>query len=196
MTDNPLEQAVSRVLNDRRIFEPPYDRESKARLPLLFTPEQWQELRASFLEGDENRFRSLVDQRMSQLGHTGGRTSQWEEGRVEEFSRLGNALKVAVTRAPHVLNKLFNTFEAFGLLQCNLPNMEDFGRVIEGHGRATAEQFFLHKIDKEKDRRRRKALIAVLEVVTGLYDQRVEPLEIAFFVRKIDSLAQLAEVLK
>jgi len=74
--------------------------------------------------------------------------------------------------------------------------MEDFGKVVEGHGRPIAEQYFLYKIQKEKDQRRRTALAGLFEVVKGLYDQRVDPLEIAFFVRKIESLTQIVEVLK
>ena len=86
--------------------------------------------------------------------------------------------------------------DSFGPVRCNLPDTEDMGKVIEGYGRPTVEEFLSYKIQKEREQRRQQALVALFEEVRRLYDQHVEPLQIAFFVRKIDSLNQIVEVLR
>lgn len=196
MTANPLEEAMRRVLNDQRIFSPPYDRESRNHIPLLFNKNEWAELRQSFIEKDTDRFRALVDQKITGLDQNEIFASKWRKSKLREMRKLGFSLQNLFTDDPYVLGQLFNIFNDFGLLECNLPDMEDFGKVIEGHSRPTVEQFFLYKIKKEKNYVRRQALVALLEVIKELYDKRVEPLEIAFFVRKIDSLTLFVEVLK
>jgi hypothetical protein len=115
---------------------------------------------------------------------------------LEDGRTLLMNLRTHVNRDSVLAWQLADQLDSFGPLRANLPDMEDFGKVVEGHGRPIAEQYFLYKIQKEKDQRRRTALAGLFEVVKGLYDQRVDPLEIAFFVRKIESLTQIVEVLK
>lgn len=72
--------------------------------------------------------------------------------------------------------------------------MEDYGKVIENHNRSTVEQFFLYKIDKAKAYQKR-ALRKTLEYLKELHAMNLDTLEIAFFIRKLNSLTQFMEVL-
>ena len=94
---------------------------------------------------------------------------------------------------------MFLALDRYGLVKSNLPSssvLEDFGKVIENHNRSTVEQYFLYKIDKERNRFRRKALKKALEYLKELYAMKLDTLEIAFFIRKLDSLTQFMEVIK
>ncbi|GAI24746.1 unnamed protein product, partial [marine sediment metagenome] len=89
----------------------------------------------------------------------------------------------------------FDKLDSFGLVECKLPNMEDYGKVIENHNRSTVEQYFLSKIDRARGYQKR-ALRKTLEYVMELYAMNLDILEIAFFIRKLNSLTQFMEVIK
>lgn len=188
MTASPLEIAMRRVLNDRRIFWMEHEVIDKAK---------WSGFREALCRDDRSEAASVLESAQKPL------TSRIRDERdsirkkhLEDAKTLLIGLKFHVNEGSILARNLAEQLDTFGLLRPNMPNMEDFGKVIEGHGRPIAEEFFLYKIQKEKDNRRRNALAALLEVVKGLYEQRVNPLEIAFFVRKVESLIQIVEVLK
>ncbi len=188
MTPNPIEIAMRRVLNDRRILWMPYELMNKAK---------WFDFRQALCRNDRREAASILE---SAEGILMSRISDEKDNRrkkdLEEAKTLLISLKVHINESPTLVRNLADKLDTFGPLKTNLPNMEDFGRVIEGHGRPIAEQFFLYKIQKEQKNHRRKALAALLEVVKELYEQRVSQLEIAFFVRKLESLTQIVEVMK
>jgi hypothetical protein len=117
---------------------------------------------------------------------------------LEDARRVLSGLKTHVSNESPLVRSLVDQLDNFGPLLSNLSRneLDDYGRVIEGHNRTTVEQFFLYKIHKEKNDRDRQAHTSLFQVVQGLYDQHVDFLEIAFFVRKLDSLTQIVEVLK
>ena len=90
---------------------------------------------------------------------------------------------------------MFDKLNSFGIIECKLPNMEDYGKVIENHSISTVEQYFLSKIDRASVYQKR-ALKKTLEYVKELYAMNLDILEIAFFVRKLNSLALFMEVIK
>lgn len=186
MTANPLEEAMRRVINDRRIFWMPQE---------LISKTEWEKLREAVYRSDSDTGRQVLTAAKDALA------AKLKVERDQERKRDLEADKALLERLEvHIQadssRRLLELLESFGPLRANLPNIEDFGKVIEGHSRPVAEQFFLYKIQKEKDQRQRQALMALFEEVKRLYDQHVEPLEIAFFVRKVDSLTQLVEVLQ
>lgn len=187
MTTDPLEAAIKRVLNDRRIFWMPQE---------LINKVDWARLREAASRADHSVTRQvLINAQNSLKAKIDAERDSEKRQKLEENKVLLEGLSNRIENNSSFATRLLELLESFGPLRCNLPNMEDFGKVIEGHGRPTAEQFFTYKIQKEKDHHRRQALTALFEVVKELYDCHVEPLEIAFFVRKIDSLTQLVEVL-
>lgn len=188
MIANPLETAMRLVLNDRRIFCMPQEIISKS---------DWLEFRKALGKNDKARLASLLGSAEKTIAaHLNKEQDNRRKRNLEDAKALLTSLKTHVDKDSPLVRDLADHLDAFGPLRPNLPNMEDFGKVIEGHGRPTAEQFFRYKIQKEKEQRRRDALVALFEVVKELYEQHVSPLEIAFFVRKVDSLTQIVEVLK
>ncbi|MFQ5802020.1 MAG: hypothetical protein ACE5JQ_03875 [Candidatus Methylomirabilales bacterium] len=188
MTSNPIEAAMHRVLNDRRIFWMPQE---------LIDRANWSEFREALWRDDKSRAAAVLESAEKMLTtRINNERDNTRRSHLEDAKALLIGLKTYVNEGSVLVRDLAQRLDTFGPLRPNLPNMEDFGKVIEGHSRPTAEQFFLYKIQKEKHNRRRDALAALFEVVKGLYGQRVDPLEIAFFVRKVESLTQIVEVLR
>lgn len=103
-------------------------------------------------------------------------------------------MEKAYDQKPYILRQMFDKLNSFGLVECKLPNMEDYGKVIENHNRSTVEQYFLSKIDRARGYQ--NALRKTLEYVKELYAMNLDILEIAFFIRKLNSLTQFMEVIK
>lgn len=188
MIANPLEEAIRRVLNDRRIFWMAQE---------LIGSDDWQKLYGAFSKADMSTAEALIARAKNSLeAKIKAETDRRKKRNLEEDKALLEGLDEHIREGSPSAKRLFELLESFGPLHSNLPSTEKFGGVIEGHGRATVEQFFLSKIQRAKDRRQRQALEALLEVVKWLYERRVEPLEIAYFVRKIDSLPEIVEVIR
>jgi hypothetical protein len=190
-----LDDVVKQVLNDPDIFGPPYDRNQRSYIPLLFPKESWKELNTSFEKKDKTAFNSLVDKQMQYLRNEAYHSQGWRKNQIEKSLSLGESLKKAFETKPNLLSQLLNVFDSFGLIECKLPNMEDFGKIIENHAKATIEQFFLYKIEKAPWDQKR-ALKKVFEYMKELYAMNLDVLEIAFFVRKLNSLTEFMEVIK
>ncbi|HEY3128713.1 MAG TPA: hypothetical protein VGL91_04605 [Acidobacteriota bacterium] len=188
MIVSPIEWATRRALNDRRIFWMPQE---------LIDRSNWAQFRKALQLNDKSTINSLLDSTEKLLATKINNERDGSKKRhLEDARELLTGLRTCVNENSVSVLTLTEQLDTFGPLRSNLPNMEDFGKVIENYGRATAEQFFLYKIQKEKERRRREGLIALWEVAKELYEKRIDPLEIAFFVRKIESLPQIVEVLK
>jgi hypothetical protein len=188
MIANPLEKAIYKVINDRRIF---------TIYPELINKSDWMKLKEAWSKADNNTALQIIEQ--AKLNLTDKIRLEKDFRKRDELQKAQNLIsgfKTKIETAPTNINRLLEQLDCFGPIRCNLPNMEDFGKIIESHGYPTVEHFFLYKIHKERDNQRNQALTALFEVVKELYERRVEPLEIAFFVRKIDSLIQFMEVLK
>ncbi len=188
MTANPIEAAMRHVLNDRRIFWMPQE---------LIDKVKWSEFREALRKGDMVSATSVLDSAEKAItSRISNERDATKRKHLEDAKALLLGLKNYTAKGSVLVRGLADQLDAFGPLRPNFPNLEDFGKVIEGHSRAIAEQFFLYKIQKEKDQRRCDALAALFEAVKELYDKHVNPLEIAFFVRKVESLTQIVEVLK
>jgi hypothetical protein len=190
-----LDSVMRRVLNDPDIFSSPYDQKMRAPIPLLFQKEDWKQLRNAFEKGDKSFFDSQVDNRLKNLRQEAQKSQDWRKGQIKKLISLGESLRKAYETKPNLLRQLFGMFDSFGLVVCNLPNMEDYGKVIENYTRPIVEQFFLYKIDKAPWKEKR-ALKKTLEYVKELYSMNLDLLEIAFFVRKLNSLIEFVEVIK
>lgn len=182
-----LDDVMRRVLNDQDIFYINY---------IIFDNAGWKELSKEYQEGKSDNVASKIDLKInglkSKLNSKG--TDRQLKRRLDEAIELAEALKDAINNKPHILRQMFSTLDKFGLVKCNLPNMEDYGKIIENHSRPTVEQFFLYKIDKAKFEKR--ALRKTLEYLKELYAMNLNILEIAFFIRKLNSLTQFIEVVK
>ncbi len=188
MTVNPIESAMRRVLNDRRIFWMPQE---------LINKSQWAQFRRALENADMNMAVPVLDAaEKAVIARIKNERDNKKRSHLEDAKAVLTGLRNYANEGSILVRNLVDRLDTFGTLRPNFPNMEDFGKVIEGYSRAIVEQFFLYKIDKEKDQRRRDALAAIFEVVKELYSQHVDLLEIAFFVRKLESLTQIVEVMK
>lgn len=186
MTTKTLDEVMSQILNDQDVFYTSYP---------IFNNAEWKELGKEYRESNLYNVTSKIDQKISSLKN--GLNSQRNDRRKNTLRaiKLAEALKSAIKNKPHILKQMFLTIGRFGLIKCNLPNMEDYGKVIENHNRSTVEQYFLSKIDRTRGYQKR-ALRKTLEYINELYAMNLDVLEIAFFIRKLNSLTQFMEVIK
>lgn len=185
MTTRTLDEIVKRVLNDSDIFYMYYT---------IFGNSEWKDLQEKHSQGDLAYMTSKIDQKLEALERELSYQSRGKK-RLTDAISLTKALKNAVHYKPYILERMFTTLERFGLVKCNLPNMEDYGKVIENHSQATVDQFFLHNIKKARHYEK-SALRKALEYVRELYALNCGILEIAFFVRKLNSLTEFFKVIK
>jgi len=194
MTTKTLDDVMRRVLNDPDIFGPRYDKNTRSSLPLLFGKEDWKQLKEAFSKRDKNSFNSIVDNQCRELRQKEQNARRrWD--RIRDTIELGKSLKTAYGQKPYILEQMFDNLDSFGLVECKLPNMEDYGKVIENHNRSIVEQYFLSKISRARGYQNR-ALRKTLEYVKELYAMNLDVLEIAFFIRKLNSLTEFMEVIK
>lgn len=205
-----MDDILKRVLNDKNIFSIKKE---------IFNETEWNELKKSkdnhsdFIQIVESKIESLrnemeplenkIKSLENEMNKTSNKNKKNFKRHIESYQKsielykksieLCEGLKSAAKEKPKVLSQMFNVLNSYELVQCNLPSMDDYGKVIERYGLSTVEQFFLDKIKKETDQKK-KALAKVLEYVKELYNCNQSALEIAYFVRKLDSLTIFWEV--
>ena len=188
MTAKTLDEIMRKVLNDSDIFYVSYT---------IFDEAEWKNLGEEFQKGNLSEVTAIIDAKKDRLQNAlNSEINTRNKKRLEKAMKLTEELRSAIDNKPHILREMFLTLGRFGITQCNLPNMEDYGKVIENHNHSTVEHYFLYKIDKERNKFRRRALKKTLEYLKELYAMRLDTLEIAFFIRKLDSLIQFMEVIK
>lgn len=195
MTTKTLDDVMRRILNDPSIFSPPYDRNAGSAIPLLFETEDWKRLKEAFDSKDRDSFNYIVDNQCLKIRQKEQNARGWRKKQIDKVISLGEALKRTYEEKTNLMKQLFEMFDSFGYIECNLPNMEDYGKVIENYSLPTVEQYFLSKIDRASDYQK-CALRKTMEYLKELYSMNLDILEIAFFIRKLNSLTQFMEVIK
>ena len=191
-----IDEVLRKVLNDRDIFDTPYDTHARKPIPKLFEGASWKELGRLFNEGRKDEFIEKIDSKIREIENQERRARGWRRDKINELKQRAEWLKSAFDNKPNLLKDLFETLEWYGLVECKLPTrMEDYGKVIERYDISIVEQYFVDKI-KRASYPQNRALEKILEYVKELYTAGISPEEIAYLVRKIDSLAKYWEVIK
>lgn len=177
-----IDEVFKKILNDRDIFWIKKE---------IFSEIEWNNLKTV---KDQKEMVKKIDRKLMLLKEEKKSKSNEKEKVLNSCINLCENLKKIIEDKPNILNQLFENLKCFSLVHCNLPNMDDYGKVIERYNISIVEQFFLDKIKRENNQHRKKALQKVFEYVKELYNANVSPLEIAYFVRKLDSLTSLWEV--
>jgi hypothetical protein len=182
-----MEEVFRKVLSDKDIFDSPYDKNKKESIPKLFEGEKWKELGKLFRAEKEEEFKRKIDGRMHEIENKEREVNRWREERIKRLKERSAWLKGAYNEKPHLLMQLFDNLDWYGFVECKLPSMDAYGKVIERYDLPIVEHFF---VDKIKGARfpKNNALEKVLEYVKELYDSHISVEEIAYFVRKLNSL--------
>jgi len=178
-----MDEIFKRVLNDKDIFWIKQE---------IFNETEWNELKKS--KDNYHDFTKIVDRKIKSLEDKMSNASDKNKNDFKESIKLCNGIKSAIKEDPNILDQMLDILKSYGVVKSNLPNMDDYGKVIERYGISTVEQFFLDKIKRENNQHKKRALARVLEYAKELYNANLSPLEIAYFVRKLDSLKILWEV--
>jgi len=185
-----MDKVFRRILNDKDIFWSQKE---------IFNKEEWLSLKEKFRNGNMDEFERVIREKIKDYDQKITQTKDKKE--KEKFQKAQTYCKSlinAMNDKLNLINNLFEYLDSFGLVKSNLPSpsaMDDYGKVIERYGLGIVQQFFMDKIKKENDRHRQKALIKLLEYVKELYHSNQSPVEVAYFVRKLNSLTALWEVL-
>ena len=190
-----IDEVFRKVLNDREIFDSPYDKNTRAPIPKLFEGNSWKELERLFNEGRKDEFIEKIDSRIREIENQERSASGWRRNKINELKQRAEWLKSAFDSKPHLLKDSFENLRWYGLVECKLPRMEDYGKVIERYDISIVEQYFVDKI-KRASFPQNRALEKILEYVKELHTAGISPEEIAYLVRKIDSLAKYWEVIE
>ena len=185
-----MDTILKKILNDRDIFY--HEKE-------IFTKSEWNLLREKFINKNLEEYKNIIQGKINEYNQKINQaTNNKEKEKFQGAKKLCQSLINAIYDKPNLLNNLFEYLDSFGLVKSNLPSpssMDDYGKVIERYDIGTVTQFFLDKIERESDKYKKKALKKLLEYVKELYQSNQSPLEIAYFVRKLNSLKTLWEVL-
>jgi len=199
-----MDTILKKILNDRDIFY--HEKE-------IFTKSEWNLLREKFINKNLEEFKNIKNIIQGKINEYNQKINQATNNKEKEkFQRakklcqsLINAIpefdksgKLVKHGKPNLLNTLFEYLDSFGLVKSNLPSssaMDDYGKVIERYDISIVEQYFLDKISRENNLHTKNALKKLLEYVKELYQSNQSPLEIAYFIRKLNSLTTLWEVL-
>lgn len=190
-----LDEVFKKVLNDKNIFDSQYDKDTKKQIPKLFEKDSWKELGELFNKGKRDEFMKKIDERIKEIENQEQEVNGWRRDKINDLKQRAKWLKSAFDKKPHLLKGLLENLEWYGLVECKLPNMEDYGKVIERYDISIVEQYFADKIKKAFSPQN-KALEKTLEYIKELYIAGISPEEIAYFVRKLDSLKKYWEVIE
>jgi len=178
-----MDEVFKKVLNDKDIFDSLWGRGWGKPIPKLFKEDEWKKLGELFRKGKKEELEKEIDNKINGIDNN-------------KLKKRAEWLKYALYEKPNLLKNLFENLEWYGLVKCNLPNMNDYGRVIERYDISIVEQYFVDNIKRERNNPRGKALEKVLEYVKELYSAGVPSEEIAYFVRKLNSLTKYWEIIE
>jgi len=190
-----MDTILKKILNDRDIFY--HEKE-------IFTKSEWNWLREKFINKNLEEYKNIIQGKINEYNQKINQaTNNKEKEKFQRAKKLCQNLINAIPESdksgkPNLLNNLFEYLDSFGLVKSNLPSpssMDDYGKVIERYDISIVEQYFLDKISREDNLHTKNALKKLLEYVKELYQTNQSPLEIAYFIRKLNSLTTLWEVL-
>lgn len=193
---NKLDEVFKKILNDTDIFDSPYDQRDRKIIPKLFEGDKWQKLKKLFSEGNKVKFLEVIDARIEEIIKQEQNVKDWRLERINELKQRAEWLRRSFDEKPYLLKEVFETLSWYGLVKCKLPSsMDNYGKVIERYELSIVCQFFTDKISRANFPQN-KALRKILEYVKELFNLGFSPEEIAYFVRKVDSLEKYWEVIE
>lgn len=185
-----MDKVFRRILNDKDIFWPQKE---------IFNKEEWLSLKEKVRNGNMEEFERVIREKIKDYDKKITQTNDnKEKEKFQKAQTYCQSLINAMNDKLNLINNLFEYLDSFGLVKSNLPSpsaMDDYGKAIERYDISIVEQYFLDKISRENNMHTKNALKKLLEYVKELYGSNKSPLEIAYFVRKLNSLTTLWEVL-
>ncbi len=196
------DEIFKKVLNDTDIFDSPTN--GSIKVPKLFEGDSWKELQDIYYSGDETRqkrFNALVNKRLSEVikrfeeNIKNDKTQKKEyENYKNDLKKCADWLKKSYTENANLLKLTFKNLEWYGVAECKLPTMNNYGRVVEKFPFETVKTYFSDKIESVSGDKR-LALKKVLGYIEELYSAKVSVEQIAYFIRKMDSLIVFWEII-
>jgi len=172
--------------NYEKIFNDAKNDEEMFPLCEVFNESEWQQLRQKFDDEKKEEFDALIQKKFDEIEQQ-RMFSEWKETILSKLEKLRDDY----AENPSLLQKLFQCYKNYRVRGCNLPRMDQYGRVIEQGDMAIVEQFFRYKITRAGKLSTEKALERALTYVIEMHKADVPFEKIAYFVRKLDSLQNI-----
>ncbi len=187
-----IDEVFKKILNDTDIFDSPRGEEDLK----LFKEDDWKKLKELLDEDRRDEFKEKVDNMLDKKIKKVQQKKIWSrEDRIKELKQRAEWLKSAFDNKPYLLRQLIEILDWYGLVECKLPNMETYGKIIEKYEISIVEEYLSDKI-RRTNYSQRKALEKVFEYIKELYHAGVSSERIAYFVRKLNSLTKYWEVIE
>ena len=181
-----IAEIFRRAVNDDKMFPVRYE---------IFNESEWQQLSQLFKERNKEGFDNLIEMKRNAIKQkTGMNSKKAEKDDYYRALQLLDAMKNGFNSESALLREMFDVYKEYGIRWCNLPTMDQYGRIIERKELTTVKMFFQNKSHAE-NQRGREALLRALDYVITLYDEDTPLEEIAYFVRKLDSLQHYGEAI-
>lgn len=162
-----LDEMVKKIVNDNDIFY---------LSPIIFDYKEWSEIKKLWNENKIKEILKRIDNKLNVFKND------------KKIAEIIKSLKIVVKDFSSLFRDLLNILKRFGYLKkYNLPDMDKFGRVLELYNIATVNAFFMEKIRRERDKRKKKALAKVLSYIKEALEGGVSKAELAYIVRKLES---------
>ncbi|MGQ9721590.1 MAG: hypothetical protein ACUVXA_09750 [Candidatus Jordarchaeum sp.] len=190
-----IDKVFKKVINDKDIFNSPFDRDQKNFIPVLFEGSEWKNLSKLFKDRNRQKFFEIIDMKVEDIIKQEKNAKNWRLERIKELRQRAELLKRAFDKKPYLFKKIFETIDWYGLVECKLPSMDDYGKVIERYDFSIVFQFFCDKI-RRANFPQNQALTKILEYINELFKWDISSEEVAYFIRKIESLKKCWEVLE
>lgn len=188
MIESRLDEIIKKIINDPDIFQKP------GSVPLLFDKNEWLKLKDDFRNGEKAAFEKKIDDRINELRKE-MKNGKLSRKNFDKLRKLAQSLKKAYTEKTALLKEIFELLDSYGIVICNLPSMDQYGAVVERYPKEIVLAFFMDKIKKEKDNRKKNALRKIYSYLMELYAAGLKPEEIGYITRKLNSLTNYWEVI-
>ena len=177
--DSPLENLLWRMLNDRKMFS------YRNNCDCIIAPSEMPGFREWLSSNALPKATQFLEKKMQALPR------DQKCDRARQFTRR---LKTGLPEYRAHLTRVCAHMNDFGVLQCQLPSMDQYGYIVEREPRPAVEQFLAYKIERADKRWNREALRRLMEHLAWGYQAGISPQHLGFLVRKAESLKILTEV--
>lgn len=198
---SPMDELLRKVLNDRRIFDfgengagRLFGQEAVIEIRKLLARDDLSSVRERIQRAQEEKQEQWRQQTSRQRQQAHSRPARPPKNTFQEAIDLSERLGQAASDKLPLVRRVFDLLDEYGAMRCQLPTMEDYGKVVENQDRALVEAYFAYQIDKTKERWKQEALRQMLSYLEQGYESGIPVDQLGFFVRKSESLKSFVEV--
>jgi hypothetical protein len=189
-----VDEFIRVIVNDRRIFFYFPGAQLFGKKEMEGLKEKYKNNKTEFVEEVRGKIEEVKREieNLKKQGTNGLKKKIENRGKC---IKLAEAMIKAVGESPNLLEEQLSMLDDFGILSTNLAYLEDIGQVMEENEKKVVKEFILYKIQKERDKYKKRVLQVLLDYADQLYKLDISVAERGFIIRKLDALKIFSEVI-